>query len=63
MENIEISIEKSILILKIDLSQKGTISKTGKMQLLAKSGGFKPIEQSYLDKKITMNLMLGYKRA
>ena len=62
MENIKISVKESILTIKIDLSQKGRSSKTGKMQLLASSGGWNIIEQSFTDKVVKMNLQLGYKR-
>ena len=62
MENIKISVKESILTIKIDLSQKGRSSKTGKMQLLASSGGWNIIEQNFTDKVVKMNLQLGYKR-
>ena len=62
MENIEVNVEKSILVIRIDLSKKGRVSSTGKMQLLASSGGWKAIEQNVISDEIKMNLQLGYRR-
>jgi hypothetical protein len=48
------------LVIEIPLDE-GSPSSTGKMNLIANSGGWKNLDVDYKGKPLKMNLMLGYK--
>jgi len=62
MKNIEFSQDDNLLHIIVDLSVVGNPSTTGKMQLLANSGGWTVIDQSIIKDQVKFNMTLGYKR-
>lgn len=54
-KNIELSIEGSILTLKIDLSKTSGESKSGKSQVIATTSGNKSLPGDFSDIKIGIN--------
>ena len=56
MHNVTTKIEGKTLVIRIDLSQKGKPSSTGKTMLLASTGGAMEVQAGV---KLALNLMRG----